>query len=234
MLAVIPARGGSRALPGKNLRHIAGRTLVGRAVDAARQAALVNRTIGSTDDPAIADEMRAAGAEVLSLRPAALALDLVPDAPVFLQVLDELLEKGYEPDVVVNVRPTAPLRTGADIDGAVRLLLGNTGATSVKSVSAVKEHPYKMWTLRDDGVLEPVTPHWRVLYDNDPDVPRQQLPDTYRSNGAVDAVRVAALRATGRFHPGPVLAYVMPAARAVDVDDEQDLAAAAAYLAAAT
>lgn len=201
-----------------------------RAVDAARAAGLVTRTIGTTDSPDIAEEFRSAGAEILSLRPAALAGDHVPDPPVFLHVLEELDHAGYVPDIVVNVRPTAPLRTGADIDAAIRILMDHPEAHSVKSVSPVSEHPYKMWIMGPDGVLEPLLPGWRADFDGDSDVPRQRLPAVYRSNGAVDAVRVGAFRSTGLFHPGPVVAYVMPAARAVDVDDEHDLQAAAAYL----
>jgi CMP-N-acetylneuraminic acid synthetase len=205
--------------------------LVGRAVAAARGAATVHRIVGSTDDAEIADEMRRAGADVPVLRPSELAGDDVGDSPVFLHMLDVLETQGYRPDVVVNVRPTAPLRTAADIDGAVAALVGCSGARSVKSVSEASEHPYKMWTLAADGLLTPLVPSWHEAFGGDPDTPRQLLEPVYRSNGAVDAVRTDALRATGLFHPGPVLAYVMDARRAVDIDDVADLALADRVLA---
>jgi CMP-N-acetylneuraminic acid synthetase len=223
VLAVIPARGGSKGLPGKNLREVAGRSLVARAVDAARTSRMVTRVLGSTDDTAIAAAMRQAGAEVPVMRPAELAADDTPDAPVFLHVLEVLGNDGYRPDIVVNVRPTAPLRTGADIDAALELLVQHRDARSVKSVSDVSEHPYKMWTLGPDGIAHPLLPSWHAQHHGDPDVSRHALPQVHRSNGAVDAVWATALLKTGMFHPGPVVAYVMDATRSVDVDVEQDL-----------
>src|SRR5258708_2131525 len=116
VLAVVPARGGSKSLPGKNLREVAGRNLVQAAGEAARGGSIVSRVVGSTDSSEIATAMLAAGAEVPFARPAELAGDDVPDAPVFLHALSELGRAGYRPDIVVNVRPTAPLRTSAHID----------------------------------------------------------------------------------------------------------------------
>jgi CMP-N-acetylneuraminic acid synthetase len=225
-LAVIPARGGSRGVPRKNLRTISGRTLVRLAVEAARSATLVDRIIGSTDDAEIADELRASGAEVPGLRPSHLAADDTPDPPVFLHVLEVLAETGYRPDIVVNVRPTAPLRTGADIDGAVGTLLDTPSARSVKTVSLASDHPYKMWTLRDDGLLDPLLPEWLARHDGNPDVPRQVLPAVYRSSGAVDVVWTAALQETGMFHPGPVAAYLVDASTDIDIDTADDLSLA--------
>ena len=223
VLAVVPARGGSKGIPGKNLRVVAGQSLVARAVAAARDAALVTRVVGSTDDDAIADALRDAGAEVPALRPPELAADDTPDPPVFLHMLEVLAASGYRPDLVVNVRPTAPLRTGEHIDGAVRVLLDHPDARSVKSVAPSPDHPYKMWTLADDGTLGPLLPEWHARFGGDPDVSRQLLPAVYKSNGAVDAVWADALIETGMFHPGPVAAYVMELRESLDVDDEEDL-----------
>jgi CMP-N-acetylneuraminic acid synthetase len=229
VLAVIPARGGSKGLPRKNLRTVGGRTLVALAVEAALDSVAVNRVVGSTDDTEIAEAMRDAGAEVPWLRPDHLAGDHVHDEPVFLDALRRLAVDGYRPDIVVNVRPTAPLRTGADITAAVGTLLETPGALSVKSVSEAGEHPYKMWTVAGPR-LAPLLPDWHERHDGWVDVPRQALPPIYRSNGAVDAVWTSALLETGRFHPGVIAAYVMPAERAIDVDDESDLRAAEAAL----
>lgn len=230
VLAIIPARGGSKGLPLKNLREVGGRTLVAWAVDAAMVSKLVTRVIGSTDDRDIAAEFEQAGAEVLALRPPELSGDTTPDAPVFLYELGVLECLGYKSDVVVNVRPTAPLRTGADIDRALEILRATPRAASVKSVSPVTEHPYKMWTLCEDHLLEPLRPDWHGAHDGDPDVARQLLPHVYRSNGAIDAVRTEALVRSGKFHPGPVAAYAMPASRSLDIDDEGDLLTAGRLL----
>ena len=229
VLAVIPARGGSKGIPGKNLVKVGDRTLVAHAARAAREATCVTRTVGSTDDAAIAEELLAAGVEIVE-RPAELAGDDVTDPPVFLHVLDVLGAGGYVPDVVVNVRPTAPLRTGADIDAAVSLLLDASWARSVKSVSVADQHPYKMWTLGDDGRLYPLLPKWHETHGGDPDLPRQRLPAVYRSNGAVDAVWTGTLRETSIFHPGPVVAYVMESARALDIDSMVDVEAARRWM----
>ena len=223
VLAVIPARGGSEGLPGKNLLDGGGRSLIARAVEAALDAQTVDRVLGSTDDPDIAATMVEAGAEVPWLRPPDLALADTPDPPVFLHALRMLARTGYEPEIVVNVRPTAPLRTGADIDGAVRLLVEHPAVPSVKSVSPPVKHPYKMWSIEADGTLRPLIPEWHDRHGGDPDVARQRLPSVFASDGAVDAVRVRALLDTGRFHPGPVLAYLMDPARSLDVDSREDL-----------
>jgi CMP-N-acetylneuraminic acid synthetase len=223
VLAIVPARGGSKKLPRKNLRVVQGSTLVARAVDCARAARRVTRIVGSTDDPEIAAELRRAGAEVPFFRPVELAGDDVPDSPVFLHVVDALATEGYEPAIVVNVRPTAPLRTGTDIDSAIGLLEATPSCRSVKSVSRVAEHPYKMWTLTGSGQMEPLLPDWVARQGGDVDAPRQSLPEVYRSNGVVDAVWVAALRATGQFHPGPVAGFLMDAERSLDIDTFEDL-----------
>jgi len=222
VLALIPARGGSTGLPRKNLRELAGRPLVAWAARAALDAELVDRVVGSTDDEEIAAALRQAGVEVPVLRPNALALDATPDVPVFLHMLGVLAEGGYEPDIVVNVRPTAPLRTADDLDGAIRALLDTPAARSVKAVSLVSDHPYKMWTLGSDGLLDPLLPAWRAEHGGDPDVARQSLRRVYRSSGAVDATWVKSLKETAMFHPGPVVAYVMDAERDVDIDTVDD------------
>lgn len=230
VLAVIPARGGSQGLPGKNLRLLNGTSLVARAVHAAQEARLVSRVVGSTDDPAIATELVAHGAEVPVLRPADLASSTAPDSPVFLHMLDILAAGGYEPDIVVNIRPTAPLRTAADIDGAVKMLIDHRWARSVKSVSAADEHPYKMWTIEGGIELKPLLPEWHTRFGGDVDMARQRLPVVYRSNGAVDATWVASLRRSGTFHPGPIAAFIMEHDRAIDVDSAEHLALAERHL----
>jgi CMP-N-acetylneuraminic acid synthetase len=229
VLAVIPARGGSRGIPKKNLATVAGRSLVAMAVEAALGAEVVTRVLGSTDDAEIAGALEAAGAEVPWLRPAELARDDTPDSPVFLHVLEQLEAEDYRPDIVVNVRPTAPLRTGRHIDEAVRTLVDHPDCASVKSVCSVREHPYKMWTLAGDGGLEPVRGDWHATH-RDVDAPRQSLPSVYRSNGAVDAVWAAKLLDSRAFHPGRIAAYCMTETASVDVDTVDDLAAAEATL----
>lgn len=226
ILAVVPARGGSKGISGKNLRTIQGQTLVARAVEAAQNSTLVTRVVGSTDDAAIAEEFRRSGAEVPFMRPAGLAGDRVADGPVFLHALEELERNGFLPDIVVNVRPTAPFRTGRHIDEALELLLGAPTADSVKSVCPVDAHPYKMWTIDDNGIAQPVRPDWQAKFGGDPDIARQRLQQVFRSNGAVDAARASHLRGRAMFHGGVVIPYVMSLKDSVDIDTERDLEAA--------
>jgi N-acylneuraminate cytidylyltransferase len=223
VLAVVPARGGSRGLPGKNLAAVGGRPLVTRAVEAALRARHVTRVVGTTDDPRIAAVMAEAGAEVPGLRPTALAGDDVPDAPVLLHVLDVLEAGGtYRPDIVVNVRPTAPLRLPQDVDGALETLCATPEATSVKAVAPAPRHPLKMWLLNERGLLEPfcACADCRAF---PVDAARQCLPEAFQSTAIVDAVWADALRRTRQVHSGPVAAYVVEPARDVDVDTAADL-----------
>lgn len=226
VLAVIPARAGSRELPRKNLAVVAGRSLVEHAAHSALEALEVDRVVGSTDSDEIAAMFRRSGVEVPAMRPAELSGDEAPDAPVVLHMLSVLADAGYAPDIVVYVRPTSPLRLPTDIDAAIRLLRASTWAQSVKSVSIASEHPYKTWYVSPEGQLEAAFPRWRAEFGGDPDVSRHLLPRIYRSNGVVDAVRVPALLETKAMHPGRVVAYVMDGRRAIDIDSASDLAAA--------
>jgi CMP-N,N'-diacetyllegionaminic acid synthase len=212
-------------MPRKNLRLLAGRPLIAWTIECARAASGVDRVVVSTDDAEIADVARAWGAEVPFLRPAELARDDTPDRPVFDHAIAALAASGYRPEVVAWLRPTAPLRMEADVDAAVALLAG-TGADSVRSVCAVEHHPFWMRRLDDDRL-------WPFLPDvREEDFPRRQLlPPAYRLNGAVDAVRVARVGATGALFGGDVRGYVMPRERSIDIDDETDLVMAEALLA---
>ena len=147
VLGIIPARGGSKSVLGKNLHPLGGRPLIEHTIVSALAAKSLDRVIVSTDDPEIARVARAAGAEVPFMRPGELARDDTPDLPVFQHVLAALEEgEGYRPDVVVHLRPTQPFRTAAEIDAVVALML-ESGADCVKSIRLVAEHPYKMYRL---------------------------------------------------------------------------------------
>ena len=138
VLGLIPARGGSKGIPRKNLRELAGKPVLAWTIEAALACPLLDRVLVSTDDDEIAAAARACGAEVPFARPAQLANDDTPDLPVYRHALETL---GYEFDVVAWLRPTAPLRTAEDIAAAVRLL-EETGADCVRSVGVP---PIVMW-----------------------------------------------------------------------------------------
>jgi len=154
-LALIPARGGSKGIPRKNIRSFAGFPLIAYSIAAAREARTVKRVIVSTDDMEIAAVARQYGAEVPFMRPAELAGDTTPDLPVFehaLKILEEV--DGYKPDIVVQLRPTSPLRPRGMVDEAVRILKLFEDADCVRGVVPAGQNPHKMWrfaTARSGG-----------------------------------------------------------------------------------
>jgi CMP-N,N'-diacetyllegionaminic acid synthase len=223
VLALIPARRGSKGVARKNLQDVGGTPLVGLAAVAAAAAASVDRVVVSTDDDEIAEAAAAHGAEAPFRRPAELSGDDVGDFPVLAHALGLLRETdGYEPDVVVWLRPTSPLRTAEDVEDAVALLR-ETGADCVRSVCLAEHHPYWMKRL-EGGRLLPYAPG----ADERSHPRRQELPPVYRLNGAVDVVRTASALAAGEMFPGDMRGYVMPVERSVDVDTPFDLAVARA------
>jgi CMP-N-acetylneuraminic acid synthetase len=225
VLAVVPARGGSKGIPRKNLQLLGGKPLVALAVEAGRAATLVSRVLCSTDDPEIADAARAAGGEVPFLRPPDLARDTSEDWPVFMHALDFLArEDNWVPDVVVNLRPTSPLRRPSHVDDAIRLLQ-DTGADSVKAVCLARQHPHKMWLRQPDGQIEPFlkTP-FRLT--RGPDVPRAQLEDVYWQNGVVDVTRREVILEQKMIIGRRVAGLVTETADSIDIDTPLDLALA--------
>ena len=148
VLAIIPARGGSKGLPRKNVRLFAGHPLISYSIAAGLQAETVTRTIVSTDDDEIAAVARQYGADVPFMRPAEYAQDNTLDLPVFQHALTWLAEhEGYHPDVVVQLRPTSPVRPVKLVDDAVRLLLANPQADSVRGLVPAGQNPHKMWRV---------------------------------------------------------------------------------------
>jgi CMP-N-acetylneuraminic acid synthetase len=230
VLALVPARGGSKGIPRKNLQLLAGRPLVAHAVAAGCAARLVSRVLCSTDDPEIAEAARAAGAEAPFLRPAHLAQDNSEDWPVFVHALNWLEEhEGWVPDLIVNLRPTSPLRRAAHVDAAIRLL-EQTGADSVKAVCLARQHPHKMWLRQPDGQIEPYlqTP---FRLSRGPDVPRAELDEVYWQNGVVDVTRREVILEQGVMIGRRVAGLVTEPEDSIDIDTPLDLALAELLLA---
>jgi CMP-N,N'-diacetyllegionaminic acid synthase len=221
VLAVIPARGGSKGIPRKNLALFRGEPLVVHSVRHALQAATVTRVVVSTDDPEIAEVARRAGAEVPFLRPAELAGDQVLDLPVFAHVLDELARReGYAADAVVHLRPTAPHRRPEWIDEAVAALFADPRADSVRSVSPPAQHPYRMFEMGADGYLVPLLeerhPHPYLLR-------RQDLPPVYYYNCVLDVTYPRTILKKGSMTGDRILPFFMAADDVVDIDSARDL-----------
>ena len=220
VLGLVPARGGSKRLPGKNLLPLAGRPLLEWTARAALAASTLDRVLLSTDSPEIATAGRACGLEVPFLRPAELAGDTVTDRPVLLHLLDWLRDTdGQDPELLVLLRPTTPFKTAELIDRAVQRLR-ESGADSLRTMTlaAGVHHPY--WMYVDDGKGGMRS----VMADSDParHARSQDLPPVWRLNGVVDVLRPAVIRAGERIYGERMAMLEVPEELAVDIDTELD------------
>jgi len=223
-VAIITARGGSKRLPDKNIRPLAGKPLIAWSVEASLAASTIRRTIVSTDDARIAAAARAAGAEVPFTRPAELASDHAGHFEVLSHAIDWLeSEEGKAPEYICLLQPTSPLRLASDIDEAVGMA-ALSGADCCVSVSRVAKHPAIMYRLGDDHLATP------FLATETGKVRSQDYEPLYYLNGAIYVLRTDAFRARGRVLSAAPLAYVMPETRSVDIDEELDFVVAEALL----
>ena len=209
-LALVPARGGSKGIPRKNIRLIAGKPLIAWTIEAALRSGLLDAVVVTTDDPEIAEVARQAGAQVPFLRPAALAQDDTPGIAPVLHALDAL--PGY--GAVLLLQPTSPLRSTADIDACLGLAQDRQ-AVSVVSVTEPDTHPD--WTFRL-GADQRLT---RLACEASA-ARRQDLPPVVALNGALYYAQADWLRQGQRLVAPETLAYVMPRARSVDIDTMLD------------
>lgn len=223
VLAVIPARGGSKGIPRKNIRDFAGHPLIAYSIEAGLSAQMVTRVIVSTDDAEIASVARECGAEVPFLRPSEFAQDQTLDLPVFQHALAWLAEReNYHPDVVVQLRPTSPVRPPTLVDEAVNLLLDHPEADSVRGIVPAGQNPHKMWRI------DPATGQMRALLavegiDEPYNAPRQVLPPVYWQTGHVDAIRPRVF-AQNSMSGKVILPVMIDPNYTVDIDTPKDWA----------
>jgi len=219
ILTIIPARGGSKGIPRKNIRNFAGSPLIAWSIAAARQSEFVTRIVVSTDDEEIAAVARSFGAETPFLRPAKFAQDQTTDLPVFEHALQWLAEhENYHPEVVVQLRPTSPIRPRDCVDGAIKILLAHPDADCVRGVVPAGQNPHKMWRLPSgenapmknlldvEGIVEP--------YNS----PRQILPPIYWQTGHIDAIRTQTIF-NGSMSGGKIYPLVIDPRYSVDLDN---------------
>jgi CMP-N,N'-diacetyllegionaminic acid synthase len=217
VLALIPARGGSKGLPGKNLRPLAGKPLLTWSIEQALATPEVTKVVVSTDDPRIAEVARSAGAEVPGLRPAELARDDSPTAGAVLHALDVLAERGEEFDAVLLLEPTSPLRAPGDLSRAIATLRdGWAQADSVVSVGEIHtESPFVAKTVTAEGYVAPLLPPTGATR-------RQDLPTAYFPYGVAYLTKVSALRATLSFYHSTSLPLFVERWQNFEVDDVVD------------
>lgn len=216
VLTLIPARGGSKGLPGKNIRPFLGKPLIALTIDAARESGVAGRIVVTTDDAEIARVSAASGAEVPFLRPAEIANDAAPVLAAALHALDWFENHdGWKPEWLLLLQPTSPLRTADDIRRAFEIAQSeNTDA--VVAVSETKSHPFWVKTLDSSGHLQP------FIADQKAPARRQELPPAYALNGLLYLVRVTTLRNEGAFCPAETRPLLIPSIRAFDIDSEED------------
>ncbi len=222
ILTIIPARGGSKGIPRKNIRIFAGSPLIAWSIAAARQSKFVTRTIVSTDDEEIAVVARSFGAEIPFLRPAEFAQDQTTDLPVFKHALQWLAEhEDYHPEVVVQLRPTSPIRPRDCVDGAIKILLAHPDADCVRGVVPAGQNPHKMWRL-PDGENAPMKNMLDVEGIDEPyNAPRQILPPIYWQTGHIDAIRTQTIL-NGSMSGETIYPLVIDPRYSVDLDTLSD------------
>jgi CMP-N,N'-diacetyllegionaminic acid synthase len=211
VLGIIPARGGSKGVPGKNIRLVAGKPLIALSIEQACNSAYIDRTVVSSDDDEIISIARQWGGDVPFVRPAELAADETPGMAPVLHALDQIL--GY--DYVVLLQPTSPLRLAEDIDGCIRHCVSSNSPACV-TVALATESPYWMFTVDPQSRLK------SLLGLTSLGPRRQDLPEVYSINGAVYVARIDWLRQTGTFISEETTGYVMPRERSIDLDSELD------------
>jgi YrbI family 3-deoxy-D-manno-octulosonate 8-phosphate phosphatase len=220
VLAIIPARGGSKGLVRKNIALLGGHPLIAYSISAAMQSDKVTRVIVSTDDQEIAQIAKKYGAEAPFLRPAELAQDETPDLPVFQHALKWLHEEeGYKPDLVIQLRPTTPIRPPDCIDRAVNLLIDHPDADSVRAVVPSGQNPYKMWRIVEDQMVPLLEGEFEEPYN----MPRQKLPPTYWQTGHIDVIRPEVLLGQQSMSGKTIQPLILDPGYSIDIDTRTDL-----------
>jgi CMP-N-acetylneuraminic acid synthetase len=217
-MAIIPARGGSKGVPGKNIKLLAGYPLIAYSIAACKLSKKIDRVVISTDSSEIADISRHYGAEIPFMRPPEISQDRSTDLEFILHALDWFKDSEQEePEYLVHIRPTTPLREPDLIDDAIDKILADPASSGLRSVHEITESPYKMFGI-EDGYLA-------GLYPDDPrpeyyNLPRQNFPPVYKPNGYVDIIKRRTVRNGASLHGSKMLAFITQTAVEVDSPEE--------------
>lgn len=217
VLAIIPAREGSKGLPGKNIKLLADHPLIAYSIKAALESPLISRVIVSTDSLQIADIASRYGAEVPFLRPARYALDASTDLEVFTHALEWLeRQEKYIPELVVQFRPTSPIRFQGDIENCIRKMQ-HSSADSLRVVTEAFYTPFKMWKMNDDLTMDPLLKSDRICEPYNQ--PRQDLPVVYWQTGTLDVIKTQTIIGQKSMSGKKILPYLIDQKFAIDIDD---------------
>nr|WP_300840671.1 acylneuraminate cytidylyltransferase family protein [uncultured Acetatifactor sp.] len=220
ILAIIPARGGSKGIPHKNIIDLCGRPLISYTIEAAIRSKYIDYTIVSTDDEEIAKVSKEYGAEIPFLRPAELATDTSKTIESVIYTIRTVQERGKFFDTIVLLQPTQPLRTSEDIDGAIEKY-DESGNVPLASVSEVDDHPILIRAIEKEQLIP--------LLNTPSTCRRQDMPAFYRVNGCIYINEISEVNEHTSFNDN-ILPYIMDKRHSVDIDEEQDLVIAEYYL----
>ena len=218
VVAIIPARSGSKSVKDKNIRVMNGKPMIAYSIEQALASKLIDRVIVSTDSEDYKKIAEEYGAEVPFLRPAEISGDFSLDIDVFKHALEWLKEnENYTPDIFVHLRPTHPIRDVKDIDAMIELLINDEEADAVRSLSPAAQTPYKMWLVGEENTLSPVaTCDVKEAYN----APRQILPKAYMQNACIDVIRSSTIGEKSSMTGDKILGYPMD--YDFDIDTEAD------------
>lgn len=220
VLALIPARGGSKSIPHKNIRPFAGFPLIAYSIAAGLAAETVTRVIVSSDDPEILAVARRFGAETPFQRPEEYSQDQTPDLPVFQHALDWLEQnETYRPEIVIQLRPTSPFRRVEHIDQAVYRLLERPDADAIRTVCTPFQNPFKMWRIGSNGLMKPLL---ETEFNEPYNMPRQALPEVYWQTGYVDAAWTDTIQEQNSMTGRNILPLVIDPSEWIDIDSPDD------------
>lgn len=228
VLAIIPARSGSKSVIDKNIRIIGGKPMIAHSIKHGLDSKLINRVIVSTDSEKYADIAKEYGAEIPFIRPAEYATDTALDIDVFYHALNFLKDtEGYVPDIVVQLRPTYPIRDIKDINNMITYMVDHPEVDSMRCIAPAKEVPYKMWLINgnvDGANVESITP---LMTDIEEcyNMPRQQLPKAYYQNACIDVVRSEVILEQKSMSGKNIAGYIMN--ENFDIDTEEEFLEAA-------
>ena len=213
VLAIIPARGGSKGLPGKNIRNLCGKPLIAWSIEHAQRSKYVDEIFISTDNIEIAKVAEAYGVPVPKLRPEEYARDEAPSSSFIVYTLKKLEKESRTFDYFILLEPTSPLRDVEDVDKSIEMLIDNNKAESIAGVCKAEDiHPAFMLTLNDTGLIQPYDSQFKILR-------RQELPDVFFFEGSVYVSQVKAYLEKKTFYHDKTLPYIVPKWKSFEVDD---------------
>ena len=218
VVAIVPARSGSKSVPDKNIREVGGFSLLNWAITVSKKSDLISDVYVSTDSQHYADIALAAGAKVPFLRPSCISGDSSKDYEFISHAVSWFHDNNLFPDFIAHVRPTSPLRFPSDLDQAIAAFVNTNSYTSSRSVHKMSESAYKCFELSDSGTLT-------TIFDNNFDLDksnnaRQSFPETYVANGCIDIISVKHLTSTGTLHGNNVLPFITNYVH--EIDNESD------------